>query len=258
VVDNNSYNNNKYRRPFMFSSLPKIGITEPQCPYCRIILEKMPARKTKCPACGKYFFVRTRPEDRKKVLVTEEQVPQIERQWEIYYQQQEFEKSVNKSEYKKEKAKLSKIQGREPSAYDVLWSLANQHLIQHAKRGDWGLYRNTKFEMARILQLEDETIRALQVYLEICYLDLNGPSNTGGTTDPALLREYPPFELKYASLAPGIVDYVVKLSEKLGLQQEEIKKLFFETAEINYKNLKLPVKPAKAWDLLKKELTSSS
>mgnify|MGYP001579576138 CR=1 FL=1 len=30
---------------------------------------------------------------------------------------------------------------------------------------------------------------ALQTYLEVCYLDLNGVNNTGGMRDPELLKE---------------------------------------------------------------------
>jgi DNA-directed RNA polymerase subunit RPC12/RpoP len=62
------------------SLLQKIGDVEPKCPYCGHTLEKKPVRKKKCPSCGNFIFVRTRPSDRQKVLVTEQQAAQIERQ----------------------------------------------------------------------------------------------------------------------------------------------------------------------------------
>lgn len=59
-----------------------IGCTEPNCPYCSAALEKMPGRKKKCPSCTRDILVRTRPLDRKRVLVTDSQAEDLEEQWE--------------------------------------------------------------------------------------------------------------------------------------------------------------------------------
>jgi len=48
------------------------------CPYCNAQLDSMPTRKKKCPSCGKFILVRTRPSDRQRVLVTEEGARQFE------------------------------------------------------------------------------------------------------------------------------------------------------------------------------------
>lgn len=58
-----------------------IGNVKPLCPYCNFYLEKMPARKKACPNCKEFIFVRTRPYDRKKVLVTDKQVEEIQEQY---------------------------------------------------------------------------------------------------------------------------------------------------------------------------------
>jgi hypothetical protein len=63
--------------------LQKIGFVDAICPYCSSALEKKPGRKKKCPDCGNFIYVRTRPIDRERVLVTEAQIAEIERQWEI-------------------------------------------------------------------------------------------------------------------------------------------------------------------------------
>ena len=55
-----------------------IGNSEPICPYCAVPLDKMPGRKRKCPSCGNYIYVRTRPADRKKVAVTQEGAAKID------------------------------------------------------------------------------------------------------------------------------------------------------------------------------------
>jgi hypothetical protein len=59
----------------------KLGNTEPVCPYCAKPLDKMPRRKTKCPFCANYMYVRTRPSDKKRVVVTEQDAVKIEKQW---------------------------------------------------------------------------------------------------------------------------------------------------------------------------------
>jgi hypothetical protein len=63
--------------------LKEIGLVDAICPYCSFALEKKPGRKKKCPDCGSFIYVRTRPIDRERVLVTEAQIAEIDRQWEI-------------------------------------------------------------------------------------------------------------------------------------------------------------------------------
>ena len=58
-----------------------LGNVEPVCPYCSKSLEKKPKKRSKCPHCGNYFRVRTRPQDRQQVLVTEEQAEEISKQY---------------------------------------------------------------------------------------------------------------------------------------------------------------------------------
>jgi len=60
-----------------------LGNTEPICPYCAKPLEKMPGRKTKCPFCANFMYVRTRPADKKRVIVTEQDATKIDEQWKI-------------------------------------------------------------------------------------------------------------------------------------------------------------------------------
>ena len=59
----------------------KKSVMNTNCPYCSTPLDPVPGRKKKCPHCGKFIFVRTRPSDRQRVLVTEEGAEQIEEEW---------------------------------------------------------------------------------------------------------------------------------------------------------------------------------
>jgi uncharacterized Zn finger protein (UPF0148 family) len=54
------------------------------CPYCEEPLPKRPKRKTICPHCGNAIYVRVRPLDRARVLLTEAQTRQVENEWTTY------------------------------------------------------------------------------------------------------------------------------------------------------------------------------
>ena len=58
-----------------------IGETSAICPHCCTSLQKMPGRKTMCPSCQQPILVRTRPQDRQRVLVTPDQALKIADQW---------------------------------------------------------------------------------------------------------------------------------------------------------------------------------
>ena len=238
--------------------LPQIGNVEAICPYCSQLLEKKPGRKKKCPHCGEFIYVRTRPSDNQKILVTEEQTEMIEEQWSIvngthkeYIAQKENERRV----IEKEKRALEKRFGREPSENDIQWSLLNKDLLIHSKNHDWGLFRNTKFSMGEMLRQESKAKQALSLYFEVCYLDLNGPNNMGGITDKELVKEFPAWNPKGdGMLAPGIIDRILKIINKLELDRVKSHELFISNANKLHKNLKLPVLPQTAWNKLVKEL----
>jgi DNA-directed RNA polymerase subunit RPC12/RpoP len=61
--------------------LSEIGCLDNICPHCEQTLEKRPERKAACPLCGNAIYVRSRPFDRQRVLLTEQQASQIEAEW---------------------------------------------------------------------------------------------------------------------------------------------------------------------------------
>jgi len=61
-----------------------LGSVAQACPNCGVSLGKMHARKTKCKDCGLFLYVRTRPQDRVQVLLTEEDVQALEARWHQY------------------------------------------------------------------------------------------------------------------------------------------------------------------------------
>ena len=237
------------------SSFEKIGNVESRCPHCQTPLEKRPARKKKCPHCGEFIYVRTRPADRNKVLVTEQQAAQVDEQWTIVHGTLNIDQE-EKREFDAAKNELGKRFGSEPSDRDVWWSIYNKRLMEQASHGDWGLYRNTRLDMAELLRKEAKHKHAIDTYLEVSYLDSNGPRNLGGSFDTELLREFPMFDRSMAFQAPAVVSQIAELADKLGLPRDEIRELYITIATRTRNNLKTPTPPDQAWEDLANELDS--
>ncbi len=142
--------------------------------------------------------------------------------------------------------------------YDVVWALCNRNAIKHAQENNWGLCRNTKMEMAEILNIENKLKPALRTYLELCYIDVNGPNNCGSITDVDLLKMYPPFDPNDGFLAPGIIDRIKKLITKLSFSEFEVKELFMEISIMVFKAMKLPLNPENAWKIIEVKLSEGS
>ena len=103
------------------------------CPYCKQILEKRPKRKTKCPHCGEYIFVRSGQQLFLSTLLTERDAIVVDH----------FEQlkgigtfGVDRDDFFQEREKLTQRFGRQPASGDVLWSLYNRLAHDLAASGD--------------------------------------------------------------------------------------------------------------------------
>lgn len=230
-----------------------LGNGEPVCPHCSGQLTKMPARKVKCRYCGNDIYVRTRPTDRVRVLVTAADAVRIEEEWN-WRPPTPRPKRPPAEEFRKEAATLAARFGRAPSDVDVCWSLANKQLLLHAGRSDWGLYRNVRFDMAELLRCEEKNRQALDVYLEVSYLDANGPRNMGGVDDCDLIKDFPPFSSKLALQAPFVIEVIAKLARLLAIGDSDIESVFLLVASSFRKHINVPVAPRAAWECLRDEL----
>lgn len=225
-----------------------------ECPNCHKALFKIPGAKTKCPHCGEFMFVRTRPKDNDRIVVTKTEADKIDEEWRIENGTQEAFLSEQKKFYNLKEMLRKKFGGKEPSDNDVRWGLLNKQLMEHVQNGDRGLYRNVKFQMAETLRREMKFKDALRTYFEVCYLDLNGGRNVGGMNNPEILKEFPAFDLKTAFLASGVIDLVKRIMLKLNLNRDEIKQIFIEHTSRSEKSLRLPLSVDDAWILLDKKL----
>ncbi|MEW4452022.1 hypothetical protein AB1L30_04990 [Bremerella sp. JC817] len=229
-----------------------IGNTDPVCPYCEHRLDKMPGRKKKCPACAKSMLVRTRPSDRKKILIKEDQAVLIEEQWSIANGTHD-EFLAARRDHQLERARLQKQLRRNPSSNEVEYSQLAKSLDHFAKQMQWGFYRTARLAMGDLLKNDQRFEEALNVYLEVCYIDLNGPNNCG-TTEPEILREDPPFEPEFGLLVMEVICDVDVLFHNLNLTKAQLKFRFFQIANNVRSSLGTPLKPNRAWHLLLQDL----
>ena len=224
-----------------------IGRTDPTCPYCGSALAKRLSRRKPCPSCGELICVKTRPGDREQVMVTEEEFDAVEAQWKLH----EYFRGMSDDDrraYNAERQTLRSRFGREPGHYDVRWSLLNGELVEHASVGDLGLYTSTKSHMAAVLEEEGRLRDALDAYLEVAGLDLNGATNTSGhRNDPQLMAEFPAFQPSMSFLAPGIASTVEWIREKTGASEAEVHDRFLDVYQSRVMGLKVPLTPEQAW-----------
>jgi DNA-directed RNA polymerase subunit RPC12/RpoP len=233
----------------------QIGTTEPRCPYCSAELDKMPGRKKKCPACEHYIYVRTRPSDRQRVLVTEIQAAEIEAQWAARSSSLNARRFVDDLEFEREKEALASRFGSIPSENDVLWAIFNRASVTHVSNNDWGLYRNDRLGMAAVLESDQKRVQALEMYLEVCYLDANDPRNRGGMMhDRDLGLEFPAFTPESAVMAPAVVGRVKALADDAGWAATDLREAFLRVAEQVRSSLQVPLTPVQGWSKLAEAL----
>ncbi|RPA35540.1 hypothetical protein [Shewanella frigidimarina] len=244
-------NRSKVENVAKIAKIAKVGNTEPNCPYCDHVLEKMPGRKKKCPECSQFICVRTCPHELVKILIREDQIETIEENWAIVNgtHEQFLAEKQNKESIR---SKLISQGNASPTELDVQWIQLESSLPVLASDFKWGVYRNARLGMGDILKKRGYISEALNTYLEVCFIDLNGPNNCG-TKDPELLKMCPPFDPKSAFLAPGVLGYVYKLANKLELQSNDIESRFIERANNVGRDLGLPISPSEAWQKLSSE-----
>ena len=230
--------------------LKPLGNIDAVCPSCNGRLDEFPKRKKKCPNCGEYIYVRTRPRDKNKVLVTYDESEEIKKQYFVGYG-----KDYNLlAQEKKKKEEGNRVK-------------AEKDKLKNAKHRNWGLYRNNICDVGRsfsgearyltnTLKLAENSkykeyihkfhMQALPLYLQVCYLDLNEPENTSGLNTP----DFKPS--KYTSLAPGIIDFIVSTMKVVNIDIVDVEGVYYKCVRElqsakELRKVKLPVSANGAW-----------
>jgi hypothetical protein len=182
-----------------------------KCPSCKQALKKIPAAKTKCPYCHQFLYVRTRPEDCARLVVTGADAKRIETDYQIVAgaREPDFRYITTESEVQAERERLTqsfKTKGHaEPSDDDVKWAILNRKVLESAT--SQGMEdRNIRYTMADFLARRWKLWEALGHYLMVCGFDLA--------------------EIGRPSLSPAPLDQISRISRKLKLGREEVREVF--------------------------------
>ena len=221
--------------------LRPIGHDDGRCPSCSIALTKLPRQKRACEHCGQMIYPRKRPLDGKVVLFREDELEQLEEQRAIAYGTYDFyveDRRVREAM----RAELTRKFGGAPSESDVSWAIFNADLVKHASAGHWGLYRNTKLAMAQQLTEEKKLTAALETWMEVAYLDMNGASNIGT------------FDLEFAQLLPHTTGQIEDCIRELGISKDAVKAHFAAACRRAPSGSRLTVSVERAWGKLQSAL----
>lgn len=232
---------------------------EARCPYCDAALNKPPQRKTNCPSCRQAFYVRTRPSDQRKVIVTEQEADAIDQEWALRHQlgdPADWEQQLRTLSSKNdpyEKAYYQAMLARSRRQYDQAWAFFNEARIQAAGLGQFGIYRNITFDMANQLRIEGKHEHAVIMLCEVCFYDLCGASNAVLSIEGN--RRVPwnsGWDPEFRELAPGVVQMVRDWVEELGMAQEALRSIILEHLTRIHGAMNLPLSPEAALPLLLK------
>lgn len=204
-----------------------IGIATPHCPYCGIELKKFPGRKTKCKNCNNFIYVRTRPYDNKKILIKEDEILDIEIEWEKKNGTYEFRQKERNELLEIKQQLMIQRKTNSVSDNDVKWIYYQQKRLRAAHSKQWSNYGFYTEQMAQLLYNEQKYQAALEHYLEAEYFSMCCGGNEDGFMSKSQLIQFPNL------LKQPFLSYVYDCIENLALNEKEIERIFMNMIIIN-------------------------
>lgn len=211
------------------------------CPSCKELLEKIPVTKGKCTLCNNTILVKNSEFTGQKILLTENQYKDMknikeERIYRNWVNGMLVTIQMNDSKFAKY------IKNNSISIEDGLIKKIDEIAEKEYRKLNLGLYRNYLLQKAKVYEKINDNYGALDLYLLVCYYDLLGCSN--GTKK---------FDKEMAFIAPGIIKYIKKMVETIGINNQELEARYIRIANsskdkvnINFIN--------NTWSELKQEL----
>lgn len=133
---------------------------------------------------------------------------------------------------------LTKLVHTEPytSYRDKIWRHLNQCALDHAYDGNFGLYRNTRFNMSEFVAEEGKYTKAITLLFEVVQYDMSWLCNN---YDPSMESYYAKnyFEDKNPLMAPGVMERIAKYQDLLGWSDTTLRNEMLDA----FQRVKLPV-----------------
>jgi hypothetical protein len=227
--------------------LSKTGITESVCPYCGIELSKFPGRKTKCKSCGNQMYVRTRPTDKKKVIIKEDEI-------EIYEEIKAIEGGWHDEylEGRKVREEIELEKGRKLSDIEFEIELTNKSLYESIINKDWGSLKLDYFRLGNFINQTGQRKVALDNYLMSFYCAVNTGFDVIAFESAADYDDIDPspFFLN-TKIDCFCFDEIMSIIEKNNITYEDATKYVETYVKRFHENYGFPLTPEKFNDLIK-------
>jgi len=113
-------------------------MSDPLCPYCSFLLKKRPKRKTKCPNCSCYIYVKWESRGDERTLITQKERDEIEE-----LRMREYEKArVSQKELM-----IKNIQEYQESLVGVLGVVGTRFILSENHHHEDGCQRHAEADL---------------------------------------------------------------------------------------------------------------
>ncbi len=234
----------------------------PVCPSCRAPLNGTPHNGEHCPKCGSRYYLRRKPNSPIVYLLSHAQAAAFDANAARLAPPAASQSRPPQPVARPPAAPPGRLDGDRRrfnwvwthGTAEGQWRQLKRNLTLHGRDGNWLLYRNARFEMAEVRRNQDRLRDALEIYLEVWYLDLNGPHDCWGISGVRRLYEDAPFQPADGMTTPLVARWAIRLAERLFLDSTQVERLFMEIATRLYQAMNLPRTPRDAWLIARRDV----
>jgi hypothetical protein len=180
---------------------------------------------------------------------------ELQRQWDLYNDYKEFQSLRKDKDFLSVVKSLTSQFGEKPSFDDVKWRIFNNYSRDYAMERQWGLFRNNRMYMADFLLKKGKLENALIHYLEVLYLDINGPRNVSIESEQLLNYKEKDFIPRENSSALYMISNINNIKEDLKFTKEQIKEYFFNVNNSDRPIPQMPISVNDAWNMTENIIT---
>lgn len=209
-----------------------------ECPNCQIQLKQVD-KKSNCPSCKEPMINEKHFDSKKKMLLTKEQAEKFAIEKQHYHDLKWAVQVAEKLELSQREINSMVKSTQVNTKFSVLWSKANDISMRHASQAKWLSYRNTRLLMGDIVYRDGHLQKALEFYLAVCFLDLNGPDDDGN------------FDVQGAALKASLLNTIREISKDLGINQQGLNEIYISTSTPE-KNRFMPLTPEETLETFSK------
>jgi hypothetical protein len=116
-----------------------------------------------------------------------------------------------------------------------------------ARLGEWNRYRTLRMRLAQHKYAGGRYREALELLMDVWYLDLNGPRDINRLHGAQLGTEAPGFDPRLGQVSTTVQRKVRRIANILNMSMDEMQVIFFAVAGPTHRAYHLPLPPREAW-----------